>query len=71
MAFALAHLPAALSSLSLLIQPVAAAILAWMILGESVGALQAAGGLIILCGIATARRASRPSTGPRGRALAP
>ena len=70
-AYALAHLPAALSSLSLLIQPVAAAILAWLILGERVGAYQVAGGIIILCGIATARRASRLPTGSGRGAAAP
>lgn len=60
-AFAFAHLPAGFSSLSLLIQPVAAAILAWIILGEAVGPVQAAGGAVVLFGILIARRATLPA----------
>ena len=58
-AYALAHLPAAFSSVSLLFQPAAAAVLAWIILGESLSPWQAAGAAIILAGIFTARRGSR------------
>ncbi len=58
-AYALAHLPAAFSSVSLLIQPAAAAILAWILLDEPLGALQAIGALIVLAGILMARRGSR------------
>ena len=54
--YALAYLPAAFSSLTLLLQPVVAAILAWWILAEAVTPLQAAGGLIVLAGILVARR---------------
>lgn len=54
--YALAYLPAAFSSLTLLLQPVVAAILAWWILTESVSPLQAVGGLIVLVGILVARR---------------
>jgi drug/metabolite transporter (DMT)-like permease len=53
-AFALAHLPAGFASVSLLFQAVVAAFLAWVLLGESLGWLQAAGGLVILAGIALA-----------------
>ena len=63
-AYALAHLPAAFSSLSLLVQPVASAILAWIILGESIGIWQFAGGVIVMTGIALARR-SMPASPPR------
>jgi drug/metabolite transporter (DMT)-like permease len=55
-AYALAHLKAAFSSVSLLLQPVVAAILAWIILSEPLAALQVLGGLIILAGIFTASR---------------
>lgn len=55
-AYALAHLPAAFSSLSLLVQPVASAVLAWIILGESIGAWQVLGGAIVMTGILLARR---------------
>lgn len=54
--YALAFLPAAFSSLTLLLQPVVAAILAWVLLGEAIGSMQAIGGLIMLAGILIARR---------------
>ena len=57
-AYALAHLPAAFSSVALLVQPVAAAILAWLILEEALGPMQTLGGAVVLLGIALARRAS-------------
>jgi drug/metabolite transporter (DMT)-like permease len=55
-AYALAYLPAAFSSLTLLLQPVVAAILAWTLLGEAIGPMQAIGGLVVLAGILIARR---------------
>lgn len=58
-AFALAHLPASFSSVTLLLQPVTAAVLAWTLLGEGAGAMQIAGGVLVLAGILIARRASR------------
>jgi drug/metabolite transporter (DMT)-like permease len=57
-AFALAHLPAAFSSVGLLLQPVMAAAFAWVLLGEPLAALQVAGGAVVLAGIYLARRAS-------------
>lgn len=54
--YALAYLPAAFSSLTLLLQPVVAAILAWTLLGEAIGPLQAVGGAVVLLGILIARR---------------
>jgi drug/metabolite transporter (DMT)-like permease len=57
-AYALAHLPASLSSLSLLIQPVTAVVFAWVLLGEAMGALQFMGGAIVLTGIWLARKGS-------------
>jgi len=58
-AFALAHLPAAFSSVGLLSQPVMAAGFAWLLLGEPLVALQFAGGTVVLAGIYLARRASK------------
>ena len=58
-AFALAHLPAAFSSVSLLLQPVVAALLAWVILAEPLGPLQALGGAIVLTGVLLARKGAR------------
>jgi drug/metabolite transporter (DMT)-like permease len=57
-AYASAHLPASLTSVSLLIQPVVAALVAWALFGEAVGAAQFVGGAIVLAGIWIARRAS-------------
>ena len=58
-AYALAHLPAALSSVSLLFQPVMAAVFAWVLLSEPLVPLQIAGGIVVLAGIYLARRGSR------------
>jgi drug/metabolite transporter (DMT)-like permease len=57
-AWALAHLPAAFSSVGLLLQPVVAAFFAWLLLAEPLAAPQIAGGLVVLAGIYLARRAS-------------
>jgi drug/metabolite transporter (DMT)-like permease len=57
-AYALAHLPASLSSVSLLLQPVMAGVFAWVLLGEPLVALQIAGGVVVLVGIYLARRGS-------------
>jgi drug/metabolite transporter (DMT)-like permease len=57
-AYALAHLSTAFSSVSLLVQPVAAAIMAWVLFAEFLTALQIVGGMIVLLGIYLARRAS-------------
>lgn len=57
-AYALAHLPAAFSSVGLLLQPVMATVFAWLLLGETIGVLPALGGCLVLYGIVLARRAS-------------
>ena len=56
--YALAHLPAAFSSVTLLLQPVFAALLAWLLLAEALGLGQALGGLLVLVGIFLARRST-------------
>jgi drug/metabolite transporter (DMT)-like permease len=56
-AYASAHLPASLSSIGLLIQPLTATIAAWFLFSEAVGPLQAAGGALLLFGIYLSRRA--------------
>jgi drug/metabolite transporter (DMT)-like permease len=58
-AYGFAHLPAAFSSVSLLLQRVLAAIYAWALLGEAVGPVQMLGGLVVLAGIYLARRGSQ------------
>jgi drug/metabolite transporter (DMT)-like permease len=57
-AYALAHLPAGFTSVGLLLQPVMAALFAWILLGEPLAGLQIAGGAVVLAGIYLARRAS-------------
>lgn len=57
-AYALAHLPAAFSSVGLLLQPVMATIFAWLILGETLAPWQALGGGLVLLGILRARQSS-------------
>lgn len=56
--YALAHLPAAFSSVGLLLEPVMATVFAWLILGETIGPWQTLGGVLVLGGIFTARRVS-------------
>ncbi|HZP12556.1 MAG TPA: DMT family transporter [Nevskiaceae bacterium] len=56
-AYAMAHLPASFSAVSLLVQPVAATVFAWLLLGEHFGVTQAIGGAIVLGGIVTCRLA--------------
>ncbi|HJV75847.1 MAG TPA: DMT family transporter [Noviherbaspirillum sp.] len=57
-AYALAHLPASLASVSLLIQPLTAAIAAWLIFQEAIGPVQMAGGALLLWGIYLSKRGS-------------
>lgn len=56
--YALAHLPTAFSSVSLLLQPVVAALLAWGFFNEALSRWQAVGGAIVLLGIGLARRSA-------------
>lgn len=58
-AYGVAHLPASFSSVTLLVQPVAASCLAWVLLGERLGPAQIAGGVVVLAGIFLVRRAMR------------
>ena len=57
-AYALAHLPATFSSASLLLQPVRAALFAWVLLTEPLVPLQVLGGALVLAGIYLARKGS-------------
>ena len=56
-AYAMAHLPATFSSIGLLLQPVMAALFAWVLLGETLGAIEIAGGVVVLIGIRIAHQA--------------
>jgi drug/metabolite transporter (DMT)-like permease len=59
--YGLAHLPASFSSVTLLVQPITATLLGWLILSETINPWQGLGGLIVLAGIYIARRGSRSS----------
>jgi drug/metabolite transporter (DMT)-like permease len=49
--YAMAHLPATFSSVGLLLQPVMAALFAWILLGEGLGWIEIAGAMTVLAGI--------------------
>jgi drug/metabolite transporter (DMT)-like permease len=55
-AYAFAHLSAALSSVTVLVQPIVATVLAWALFAESLAAAQLVGGALVLLGIFVARR---------------
>ncbi len=57
-AYAFAHLTAALSSVAVLTQPVIAAVLAWILFGEALAWPQLCGAALVLTGIFVARRSS-------------
>jgi drug/metabolite transporter (DMT)-like permease len=62
--WSMGHLPAAFSSLTLLMNPMFAAIFAWPILGEALTLLQMLAGLAIVAGILLARRAHNVTRRP-------
>lgn len=62
-AFALAHLPAAFSSVGLLIEPTVAALIAWGLFGEALAPLQLVGAAVILAGIMLCRERPQPPAG--------
>jgi drug/metabolite transporter (DMT)-like permease len=68
--WAMGHLPAAFSSLTLLLNPMFAAICAWPILGEALTPWQMIGGLGVVAGILLARRAHRRSSADSSRTTA-
>jgi drug/metabolite transporter (DMT)-like permease len=59
-AYALAHLPATFSAVGLYAQVIAAALYAWLLLGERLAPVQLLGGVIVLGAIALARTAQLP-----------
>jgi len=58
-AYALAALPASLTTVGLLLQPLTAAIAAWVLFAEWLTGLQILGGMILLFGIVAAKRSLR------------
>ncbi len=57
--YALAHLPAAFGSVSLLVQPLVAAILAWILFAEALGIYHFVGGAFIITGILVCKKGVR------------
>ncbi len=62
-AYALAHLASAFAAVGLLVQPVAAAGFAWLLLAEAVSPIQAVGGAVVLFGIVVCRSANVGTAG--------
>jgi len=58
-AYAFAHLSPQFTALGTFIQPIAAAVFAWLLLGEQLGLGEIAGSAVILIGIWIAHRGSR------------
>ena len=62
-AWAMGRLPTATASVVVLVQPVVAAWLGWVLFGEALGPLQGAGAAVALAGVVLAQWASRPKPG--------
>ena len=60
-AYAMAHLAASFATVSLLLQPVVTAIVSWMLFAQALSPLQIGGALLLLAGLAVARRGSAAS----------
>ena len=58
-AYAFGHLPASLTSLNLLLQPIFAAVLGWVLLGQAMGGQQLLGAAVVLGALAFANRPRR------------
>ena len=63
-AWALGRLPAAITAVTILIQPIVAALLGWWIFGETLTPIQAVGGALVLAAVVLAQR-SRPTPAPQ------
>lgn len=63
-AWAMGRLPTALASVVVLVQPVVATYVGWILFGEALGPLQAIGAAAALSGVVLAQWASRPGPSP-------
>ena len=70
-AWSLGRLPAALTAVTVLIQPVVAALLGWLIFAETLTAMQAIGGAVVLAAIVLAQWSSAKKKGAVAEAAAP
>lgn len=57
-AYAMAHLAASFATVSLLLQPVVTAVVSWLLFAQALSPLQVGGALLLLAGLALARRGS-------------
>jgi drug/metabolite transporter (DMT)-like permease len=71
-AWALGKLPASITAVTILIQPVVAGLLGWWIFGETLTPIQALGGALVLGAIVMAQRSQRtkPTEGLKPREAA-
>lgn len=70
-AWSLGRLPAALTAVTVLIQPVVAALLGWLIFAETLTPVQAVGGVVVLAAIVLAQWASVQKKGAEPESPAP
>jgi drug/metabolite transporter (DMT)-like permease len=63
-AWALGRLPTALASVTVLVQPVVAGLMGWLLFGETLSPLGAVGGAVALAGVVLAQRAGQPAEKP-------
>ena len=70
-AWSLGRLPTALTAVTVLIQPIAAAVLGWLIFAETLTPMQAIGGVVVLAAIVLAQWSSVKKKGAEAEAAAP
>ena len=70
-AWSLGRLPAALTAVTVLIQPVVAAVLGWLLFAETMTAIQLAGAATLLAGVLLAQWSARQRKGAEAEAAAP
>jgi drug/metabolite transporter (DMT)-like permease len=70
-AWSLGRLPTALTAVTVLIQPIAAAVLGWLMFAETLTPMQALGGAVVLAAIVLAQWSSAKKKGAEAEAAAP
>lgn len=70
-AWALGRLPASVTAVTILIQPLVAAVLGWLLFAEALTPVQAAGGALVLGAVVLAQRSARKKTGANSEEPAP
>ncbi len=70
-AWALGRLPASITAVTILIQPLVAAGLSWIVFGETLSPVQALGGALVLGAIVLAQVSARTKTGATPEGVAP